>query len=74
MKKNLKKIKHTISSHKHKVVEPYKEFKSGVKSGYQDTMHFIKIHSINIINIFSTLNHRYCIEEFKISFLFSKFS
>jgi len=48
MKKNLKKIKHTISSHKHKVVEPYKEFKSGVKSGYQDTMHFIKIHSINI--------------------------
>ena len=34
MKKNLKKIKHTISSHKHKVVEPYKEFKSGVKSGY----------------------------------------
>ncbi len=48
MKKNLKKIKHTISSHKHKVVELYKEFKSGVKSGYQDTMHFIKIHSINI--------------------------
>lgn len=48
MKKNLKKIKHTITSNKHKVVEPYKEFKSGVQSGYKDTMHFIKIHSINI--------------------------
>jgi len=51
MKKKLKKIKHTLSSNKHKVVEPYKEFKSGVKSGYKDTVHFIKIHSINIILI-----------------------
>lgn len=51
MKKNFKKIKHTISSHKHKVSEPYREFKTGVKSGYNDVIHYIKIHSINIILI-----------------------
>jgi penicillin-binding protein 1C len=51
MKKELKNIKKKISSHKHKVIEPYKEFKTGVKSGFSDTVHFVKIHSINIILI-----------------------
>lgn len=51
MKKELKHITKKISSHGRKVAVPYKEFKSGVTSGYKDVMHYVKIHSINIILI-----------------------
>jgi len=47
-KVNLQKIKKTINTYKHKVIDPYKEFQSQVTSGFSDTLHFIKRHSINI--------------------------
>lgn len=55
MKKGIKKIGKTIASHKHKVTKPYKEFESGVKEGWRDTVHFVKIHSINLILIGTVL-------------------
>lgn len=45
---HLKKLTNKIKNNKHRVIEPYKEFKTGVRTGFQDTLHFVKIHSINI--------------------------